>query len=292
MAILNADLGGALRAVDTGPLVEIPWKATSVALRTTTNVDTTSSEWRVPVVDSDVTAQFVDENEPISLSDPDLSSYSVVPKALSVLSRISNEAVADSTPAVLGIVASSVIRALSFETDKAFVATATAKGPAGLGSLVGHGAQTVDVLGPITDLDPFISAIGKLEAHGSKASAFIADSRTWTALRLLREFNGTDLKSNVPLLNSNDDPTAPQGTTIQGVPIFSLREGVLAPGLIWCYDSTRVFSVIRAGVSLETSRDFYFDSRATALVASTRLAFAFPDPASCCLITSDDAEAS
>lgn len=284
MAILDANLGGALRAVDTGQLVEIPWRATSVALATTTVVETTSSEWRAPTLDTDVTASFVDENESVTPSDPSLDECRVTPKALAALTRVSNEAIDDSTPASLGIISASIIRALAFETDKAFTAVSTTKGPAGLGSLVGNGAQTVPVVGTIDSLDPFIEAAGKLEAHGAKASVFIADSRTWTALQLLRQFDGTDLTSNVPLLGA--DPTAPQGKSIQGIPCYSLREGVLPVGEVWTYDSSRVFSVIRSGVTLETSREFYFDARATAVIASTRLAFAFADPASTCLISS------
>lgn len=284
MAILNQDLGGALRAVDTGQLVEIPWRATSVALATTTVVATTSSEWRCPVLDSDVTAAYVDENEQLNLSDPVLDSCAVTPKALTVLTRVSDEALADSTPAAISIISDSIVRSLSFATDQSWVAASTPKGSPGLGSLVGNGAQAVDVDGTISDLDPFISAIGKLEAHGAKATAFVADSRTWTALALLRQFEGTDSTSLVPLLGS--DPTAPQGRSIQGVGCWSLREGILEPGQVIALDGSRVFTVIRSGVQLDTSKDLWFDYRATAVRASTRLAFAFPDPASVVFINS------
>lgn len=284
MAILNQDLGGALRAVDTGSLVEIPWRATSVALATTTVVATTSSEWRCPVLDSDVTSAYVNENEQVDLSDPTLDSCVVQPRALAVLTRVSDEALSDSTPAAISIISDSIVRSLSFTTDKSWVAASTPKGSPGLGSLVGNGAQAVDVPGTISDLDPFISAIGKLEAHGAKATAFVADSRTWTALALLRQFEGTDLSSNVPLMGA--DPTAPQGRSIQGVPCWSLREGILEPGQVIAFDGSRVFTVIRSGVQLDTSKDLYFDYRATAVRASTRLAFAFPDPASVVFINS------
>lgn len=284
MAILNQDLGGALRAVDTGKLVETPWRATSIALAVTTVVETTSSEWRCPVLDSDVTSAYVNENESIDLSDPSMDSCAVTPRALATLTRVSDEALADSTPAAISIISDSIVRSLSFATDKSWVAASTPKGPAGLASLVGNGAQAVDVVGSITDLDPFISAAGKLESHGAKATAFVADSRTWTALALLRQFEGTDLSSNVPLLGS--DPTAPQGRSIQGVPCYSLREGVLEPGQVIAIDGSRVFTVIRSGIQLDTSKDLYFDARATAVRASTRIAFAFPDPASVVFINS------
>jgi HK97 family phage major capsid protein len=284
MAILNTDLGGALRAVDTGQLVEIPWRATSVALAVTTVVNTTSSEWRCPVLDSDVTSAFVNQNESIDLSDPVLDSCVVTPRALATLTRVADEALADSSPAAISIISDSIVRSLAFATDKSWVAATTPKGPPGLTSLVGNGAQAVDVVGSIVDLNPFISAIGLLEAHGAKATAFIADSRTWTALALLRQFEGTDLSSNVPLLGA--DPTAPQGRSIQGVPAYSLREGILDPGQVIVIDGSRVFTVIREGIQLDTSKDLYFDARATAVRASTRIAYAFPDPASVCFINS------
>lgn len=284
MAILDADLGGTLREADHGALVEIPWKATSVALRVTTVVPTTSSEWKCPVLDSDVTSAYVGENEPIDLSDPSLDSCSVTPRALATLTRVSDEALVDGTPAAISIISDSIVRSLSFATDASWVAASTPKGSPGLKSLIGNGAQSVPVVGSISDLDPFVSAIGLLEAHGAKATAFVADSTTWTALALLRQFDGTDLTSNVPLLGA--DPTAPQGRSVQGVPCFSLRSGCLEPGTVIALDGSRVFTVIRSGVQLDTSKDLYFDSRATAVRASTRIAFAFPDPASVVFIGS------
>ena len=283
MALLDANLGGTLRAIDTGPLVEIPWKAASVALATTTNIATTSSEWRVPVVQSDVTSAFVNENEEIDLSDPTLDEVKVTPRKLASLTRISREAADDSDPASAAVVGDSISRDLAYRTDLAFVAASTAKGPVGLGSLVGQGAQSVPVTGSIVDLDPFVTAVGKLEEHGAKATAFIADSRTWTALSLLRQFDG-DTTSNIPLMGI--DPTAPQGKSIQGVPCYSLRAGILPVGHVWCYDRSRVFSVIRSGVQLALSNDAFFTADAIAIRATTRIAWAFADPEATCLITS------
>jgi HK97 family phage major capsid protein len=151
----------------------------------------------VPVVESDVTSGFVNENEEIDLSDPTLGSVQVTVRKLASLTRLSRQAAEDSDPASAVVVGDSISRDLAFKTDMAFIAASTAKGPVGLGSLVGNGAQAVDVVGAIGDLDPFVSAIGKLEAHGAQATCFIADSRTWTGMALLRQFDGAT-QSNLP----------------------------------------------------------------------------------------------
>ena len=283
MALLNSTIGGLLRAVDTGPLIETPWRAASVALATTTNVDTDSSEWRVPVLQSDVTSAYVNENEDIALSDPALDECRVTPKKLASATRLSREAAEDSTPATAAVVGTSISADLAYRTDISFLAASTPKGPPGLGSLVGNGAQAVTVTGTISDLDPFIEAIGKLEAHGAQATCFIADSRTWTALALLRQFDGAT-HSNVPLLGV--DPSAPQKRSIQGVPCYSLREGCLDVGLIWAFDKSKVFTVIRSGVQLAISSEALFLADALLIRATTRLAWAFPDPEATCLISS------
>ena len=207
----------------------------------------------------------------------------MTPRKLASLTRISREAADDSDPASAAVVGDSISRDLAYRTDLAFVAASTAKGPVGLGSLVGQGAQSVPVTGSIVDLDPFVTAVGKLEEHGAKATAFIADSRTWTALSLLRQFDG-DTTSNIPLMGI--DPTAPQGKSIQGVPCYSLRAGILPVGHVWCYDRSRVFSVIRSGVQLALSNDAFFTADAIAIRATTRIAWAFADPEATCLITS------
>jgi len=57
-------------------------------------------------------------------------------------------------------------------------------------------------------------------------------------------------------------------------------------GDIWGIDSTRVFYVIREGVTLATSSDLWFDFDAIAIRATTRISPAFPDAMATVLISS------
>ena len=74
---------------------------------------------------------------------------------------------------------------------------------------------------------------------------------------------------------------------INGVPIHALPASAgIAVGDVWGIDGTRVFGVIREGVTLATSSDLWFDYDAIAIRATTRLSFAFPDPMATVLISS------
>lgn len=276
-----------LKPWEQGDLITVPWRETSVALQVTTAFPTESPEVHLPVVAADVTSGFVPELGTIELDDPDLQTVTVVPRKLAAATLCSLEQLRDSNPQTQEVVGQSIIRSLARTTDKAFIAASTTNGPAGLGSLVGHGAQQVTVSGAITSLDPFTDAIGMLAEHGANLTAFLADARTVTALAKLKQIAG----SNVPLLNSDNgvDVTKPQARTVQGVPLWSLPASAgIPPGHIWGLDRTRVYTVLRQGVELDVSTDAAFLQTAAIIRATTRIGFGFADPEAVVRITSSD----
>ena len=203
MALLESSTGiPILKPDQVAALVTIPWQAASFALAATTLIQAVSPEVRIPVIASDLTCGFVEENDQITPTDPDLDELLVKPKKLACITRISRELAMDCNPEVQGVVGSSISRTLARATDANFVALSTPNGDPGLYSLLaayspttatGYPAQEVNVSGSITNLDPFLEAQSKLEVHGARLGHYFADARTVLALSLLKTFTGTDL---------------------------------------------------------------------------------------------------
>ena len=277
-------------------LVTIPWTAASYALANTTLINAVAPTVRLPIVVLDLASGFVNENQQISPTDPDLAELHVTPKKLACITRISRELAMDSTPEVQGVVGASISRSLARATDANFFAASTTNGNPGLYSLVGNtsgptgtASQQVTVAGSLVDLDPFIQGQSLLEQHGAQLAHWFADARTVEQLSRLKTFTGSSLTSNVPLLNSDSDGdvSQAQARTIQGVKLHALPSSAgIRVGDVWGIDSSRVFLVVREGVTLATSSDLWFDSDAIAIRATTRISPAFPDPAATVLVSS------
>lgn len=276
MALLEGSTGiPILRPEQVAALVTIPWQAASFALAATTLIQAQSPTVRIPVIATDLTCGFVDENEQITPTDPDIDELPCVPRKLVCITRISRELAMDSTPEVQGVVGSSISRTLARATDANFFAASTVNGDPGLYSLLarygpttatGFPAQEVVGYGGILNLDPFLEAQSLLEVHGAKLNHYFADARTVLALSLLKTFTDTDLTSNVPLLHAeaegavDSNVSGPLVRMINGVPVHALPASAgINVGDIWGIDGTRVFGVIREGVTLATSSDLWFD---------------------------------
>lgn len=305
MAMLENSTGlPILRPEVVAALVTIPWQQASFWLRNTTLIAAQSPTVRLPILTQDLAAAFVPENTQITPSDPDLVELKVSPKKLATITRISHEMAVDSTPEVQGVVGASISRSLARATDAAAFAVSTTNADPGLYSLVGNttgptgaAAQEVTVTGDFVSIDPFVQAASLLEQHGATLNHYFADARTVLALSTLKTFTGTAAESNVPLLGSlpsrlgngqtDSSVSGPQVREIQGVPIHSLPASAgIRVGDVWGIDSSRVYSVIREGVSLATSSELWFDFDAIAIRATTRWSPAFPDPMATVLISS------
>ena len=84
----------------------------SVAAQVSTVVETSSHDFRVPVVSADPTAAWTAEGAEITASDPTITEVVVTPKKLAGLTVISNELAADSSPAALQVVDDGLVRDL------------------------------------------------------------------------------------------------------------------------------------------------------------------------------------
>lgn len=284
MSLLTTTAEGLLRPEVVYSLVVQPTQAASVAYQTATTVPITSTSLRVPRIESDVQAKFTAEGAEIDTSDAVVSEIDCVPTKLAALTRISNELASDSSPFAAEVVGQSIARSMSRVVDQAWFAAATTNGPAGLESLVGHGAQTVTVTGSLVDLDPFLEAQSLIEQAGGVCTSFAADARTVLALSKLRKFTG-DSESNEPLLSAGD-ATQPTRRVIAGVPIFPVIAGVIPVGQVWAVDKSKVLLVERAGATLEVDRSVGFTSDSLYVRSTLRVGMAYPHPASVVRIVS------
>lgn len=192
------------------------------------------------------------------------------------MSKVSRELASDSSPEATALVGDSVARDIARKNDLAWFAAATAKGPAGLASLLGTAGSVVG--GPYTNADSFAEAISIIEQTGSTPTAFVANASTVLALSKLKKA----ANSNEPLLSPNLATGATQRIERQllGVRLWTVPDTALADDVAWAYDISKAFVVLRQDVDLAVDESFFFGSDSLAVRCTMRVDFAFPHAAS------------
>ncbi len=141
---LNSSTGAAiLTAEQIAALVVQPLITSSVAMVTSTVVQTDSHSMRFPVVVSDPDTAWILEGAEIPVSESDLDEIVVTPSGLKGLTVVSNELVADSDPSALDVVGQGLVRDLRTKLDSAWLGNTVTNGPNGLESLTGVQRRTV-----------------------------------------------------------------------------------------------------------------------------------------------------
>jgi HK97 family phage major capsid protein len=170
MALTTSGGASILTPEEVGALVIRPLMEQSVAAQVSTVVQTTSHDFRVPVVSADPTAAWTAEGAEITASDPTITEIVVTPKKLAGLTVISNELAADSSPAALQVVGDGLVRDLKRKLDAAYFGNTTTNGPSGLGSLT---TATVDAGDAWANLDAFEESKAKAEDLHTMVTAFV-----------------------------------------------------------------------------------------------------------------------
>lgn len=226
-------------------------------------------DFRVPVLQQDVSAAWVAEGEEIAPSDPTFDEIIVTPSKVAALTIISRETAQDTSPQAQQVVGSSISRALIAKVNEAFVGTVTdAEAPAGLDKLDGVNEIAVAA---IDNLDSFAEAIAEAETNGGNVSAFITDPSTALALATLKA--STDANSS--LLT---DPRV-----VLGRPVIVSKYATA--GTVWAVDASTVFAVLHNDVEIAFSTDAFFTSDRVAIRGVIRVGFGFTSPASISKIT-------
>ncbi|MEU7163181.1 phage major capsid protein [Streptomyces morookaense] len=242
-------------------------------------VQTGAETYAFPVIRSDFSAGFVGELDDLPTGGFGADPLKVTPKKIAAADLIANELLDDGGAAFLNPMAKSLMRSVALGFDReALIGTGAGKGFVGIANT--PGIQTHAVKGGLKDLDPFVTAFGKLEAANAKATAIVMSPKAWTALMALRESSGS-LK---PLLSeSAGSPTAGVQRSILGVPVW--LSSFVPESDILTYEADQVFAVWRKDAGFQISDQFGFLKDGTAVRAIARAAIAVPNAAAVCKIT-------
>lgn len=267
----NTSAATAITPEQIAQLITLPVEQASVALGVSTIIASNDVRTRIPRLTADPAAAWVAEGAEIGASDPTVDDITVTPSKLAGLNVVSNELAADSSPAAQQLVGAGLARDIAKKLDAAFFGK---KGsdpvrPAGLEDLTGF--TPVDAGEAWANLDPFEDAKIAAEGLGLKVTNFVANPADVLALSKLKESS----TSNRGLLTP--DATAATNRTIAGVPL--LVSSAVTAGTIWGIPAERSVIVRRQDVSLATDTSAYFTSDRTAIRATLRIGFAFPQPA-------------
>ncbi len=263
---------------DVGPLFVQPVQAESVAFRTSTTVETDGYDFRLPVVTADPSAAFVAEGAEIPISDPTLSEFTVIPRKLAGLTVISSELANDSSPAAAQVVGEGLARDAAKKVDAAWFGNAAAPSPAGLGGLAGVATVSAGSISGATvwvNLDSVLEAISKAEEVGATVDVLAMSPAT---LLRLSKIKTAPSGSNAPLLNIGGDVSKPGARSIFGVPVYVTP--AIAADVVYAYDSSRVFTVLRSDAEVTVDSSVYFTSDRVAVRATLRVGFGYPHAAS------------
>lgn len=244
-------------------LVVVPLEQESIPFNTAVGTSVRLSDgvhdFRVPVLQQDVSAAWVAEGEEIAPSDPTFDEIVVTPSKVAALTIISRETAQDSSPQAQQVVGSSISRSLTAKVNEAFVGTpADSEAPTGLAGLTG--TNEIEVPG-INNLDPFAEAIAEAETNGGTVSAFITDPSTALAIATLKASSD----ANSSLLA---DPRV-----VLGRPVIVSKYA--AAGTAWAVDASSIFAVLHNDVEIAFSTDAFFTSDRVAVRGVIRVGFGF-----------------
>lgn len=260
-----------------GSLIIEPIQANSLAFdpRVSTVVTTTATEFRMPVIRSDVGASWLTEGGEIAPADALFDEIVVRPGKVGGLTIISSELANDSTPAAQGIVGDSLGRSIAGKIDAAFFGNLASPAPVGIGALTKYnstgpvdGYSQVLYTTAITNLDAFAEAIAAAEALGAKVTSFVTNAAVALVLAKLKSATS----SNQPLLGI--DATNGTARQVLGVPL--LVSPYVPANTVYALDGSRQYTVLREDVKLTRSDDAYFSSDRVAVKGTARVGFGFP----------------
>jgi HK97 family phage major capsid protein/HK97 family phage prohead protease len=156
-------------------------------------ITTTNRVVKWPRLVSDITADFYDELDPITESDPGFDEWEITPRAIKALVRGSSEAFDDSDPDLLTIVRQNLETILALKLDRELLVGNAAKGF--LGMTNSPGITHLDAAGAATNYDVFVKAVGALAGnHVPGPYSVITHPWVETHMQLLKTTIGETLQ--------------------------------------------------------------------------------------------------
>ncbi|WP_170127318.1 phage major capsid protein [Kineococcus rhizosphaerae] len=262
-----------LKPSEVADLVVRPALAQSIAARATTLITIGTHNLRIPIVDSDPTAGWIEEAAEIPLSDMPMRELLVTPSKVAGLVKVSREAADDTSPAATTAIGDGLARDIARRLDYAFAGNLPAPAPKGLDSIPDGDLALVERDGAFENgdsLDDFARAASLIEEAGGSVTAWLASPTDALALATLKAT--TD--GVTPLLAP--DPTRAASRTIEGVPL--LVSPAITPGTVYGIDKAVTYLVMREDTRVEVDGSRFFTSDEVAVRAVMRASFGFADP--------------
>jgi HK97 family phage major capsid protein len=269
MAMTTGGSSAILTPSQVEQLVILPLIAESVAAHASQVININSHSVKFPRVTQDANASWTLENTEIATSDVVTDELTCTPSALKALSVVSNELMADSSPAAATVVGQSIVRDLRREVDAAWLTATTTNGPSGLPSLT---TSVASAGGAWSNFDWAQAAISACETLHSSLTNWVTSPATALALSNVKQFS--TVGSNVPLMQP--DPTRPGSRVIAGIPV--LVSPSCAADTIWGVPQQHCMLVLRQPATVVSDGSALFTKDSTAIRAVLRIGFCFTYP--------------
>jgi HK97 family phage major capsid protein len=256
-------------------------RAASVVLRAgPVQLDMHNLVQTVPKVTGAATAQMLAEGTAITEADPSLGVSTLTARKGTLFTKVNNEALDDSQPALQEVLSTVLTRDMATLVDKQLLTgNGTAPNVRGLLNITGatavaNGANGTQ-LSTQTNLDLFAGPVGTLQALNSDLGncAWFVSPVLWSFVRRIKDSTG-----RYQLQNWGTAPSSDVATQLLGIPVYvtsnmPVNQTVgtspdVSPVLL--VDMTQVIVGMRRDIQLEMSRDFAFNQDQTALRLITR----------------------
>lgn len=244
-------------------LLVIPVTNESIAAATASVVTTASHVTRFPILTADPDANWTNEGEEITPSDPTVDEVIVTPAKVAGLVVVSRELTRDATPQAIEQVGRGLVRQIANSIDAAFFGNEAAPAPAGLGTIT----PTTITVPELANLDWAEEARTNAANHGATIDTFVAHPDDALQLATLKESTGSARGLLQP------DPTAPTNRTIAGVPLLTSPH--VTAGTLWGIPKVAANLVVRQEAEVVADESVFFTSDRVAIRATMRVGFAF-----------------
>jgi len=195
------------------------------------------------------------------------------------LATISNQLLADSNPAIDGLVTSDLAKRLVALEEAAFINGSGTGQPLGILNTPGIGATSLTLTAITALLDAILDAVAQVETDHGTPSAILMHPRTWTSILKSKDAQGayyidptggpTDPRTNLsgpvkslwgyPVVTSNRIPTnLGTGTNESRVIVADFQEALILD---------------RQGITVDESAHVYFTTNQTVFRAEQRVGF-------------------
>jgi HK97 family phage major capsid protein len=222
-----------------------------------TEIRTNAKQLHVPRVTGDTAVGWYSELDPITEADVPGDELVLTPRKVATLVRLSNESVKDSSPQVLDVAGTNMVRSVAKEADRAMFAGTGPANDQPTGILTLPGLPNFD--GP-PDYTGLVSASGMVRAAGGNPNVAYVNPTDYTTLQLA---TGADDR---PLLG---DPTAGAPPVIAGLTVWPTP--AVPTGTALVAQADQIVVAVREDASVAVSEHAAFGADGTLARVIARL---------------------